>query len=386
MAGPDIYTFLDVIEQLNDWRGGGANAVEDRKIVRATLSAYRHIVGAHDWKALTREFSIVTNASYNTGTIAYTHSSRTITLTSGTFPSWAADGEIRISSVSYPVSERTDATTLVLSSESNPGDDVASGTSYTLFQTGYRLPVGFQAMTPPVESTLQGGLTPVPAGAIIEWRTGSYTLGEPNCFAIISDRENTIGSRKKIVFWPVPITQRQYRAKIKIRPAQIQHTGVAEKFYQGTITGSSGGTSITGSGTAFESSWEGAVLRIGPDGTNRPTGIDGSYPYAEQHVIDTYSSATSLSITSELIDSYSGRKYVISDPIDIDDVMLEPFLARCKYAASLEFNDSASVKQSLLQEYLESLEVAIEMDCSRLWDAGSNHRPALLIPPAEYTT
>jgi pilus assembly protein CpaC len=76
----------------------------------------------------------VTNAPYSTGTIAYTQATRTVTLTGGTWPSWAQYGVLVIGNVLYRVAAKPTSTTLVLTAMSNPGVDVPAGAMFTLIK------------------------------------------------------------------------------------------------------------------------------------------------------------------------------------------------------------------------------------------------------------
>jgi hypothetical protein len=140
-SSPILYTYHDAIEDLLDWLGVAVDANALRMAKRAILAAYRDIPNARGWAYYMNRARITTVAPYDTGTIAYTHSSRTVTLTDGTWPTWAANGVLTIDNVQYQVTTRTSSSALVLSTNTNPGDDVASGTSYTLAREEYTIPV-----------------------------------------------------------------------------------------------------------------------------------------------------------------------------------------------------------------------------------------------------
>lgn len=117
------------------------------------------------------------------------------------------------------------------------------------------------------------------------------------------------------------------------RPIGLIGTGV--EYSTGTVSVS--GTTVTGSGTAFSSRMLGSVIRFPVSGTSAiPTGTAGAYgndnPYAEQRVITDVASATSLTIDQSLDGTYSGAKFTIGDPLDLDyHVMLDAFLSLCEW-------------------------------------------------------
>ena len=96
----------------------------------------------HEWTFLTTTASITMVASYTTGTI--TSSLGVVTLTGGTFPTWAASGVLRVSGVDYSINTRDSGTQVTL-------DDLtftkAAATTYEVHQDDYDLPDAFGYMT-----------------------------------------------------------------------------------------------------------------------------------------------------------------------------------------------------------------------------------------------
>jgi hypothetical protein len=77
-------------------------------------------------------------AAYMTGTIALTALSTTCTLTTGTWPSWAASGKLKINGKVYRIASRTSGTVVVLADAWQ--ETSASGVTYVLYQDEYSLP------------------------------------------------------------------------------------------------------------------------------------------------------------------------------------------------------------------------------------------------------
>lgn len=93
---------------------------------------------ARQWKHYEQLGQLTLNGAYSTGTIAITNGSTTVTLTTGTWPSWAANGELLIDGQWYSIASRTNDTVLVLDESWVPAS--ISGESYVLYQDAYALP------------------------------------------------------------------------------------------------------------------------------------------------------------------------------------------------------------------------------------------------------
>ena len=65
--------------------------------------------------------------------------------------------------------------------------------------------------------------------------------------------------------------------------------------------------------------------------TNVPTGLAGSYPYDEQHLIRSIASTTVTLEGTTLEKTYSGDKMCVSDPVDVSESMLEALKAQIEY-------------------------------------------------------
>ena len=73
---------------------------------------------AHEWTFLFPTATLSINAPQSSSTITYDDtggsSENLVTLASGTWPTWAADAQIRIDGTDYPVATRVDGTKLTL--------------------------------------------------------------------------------------------------------------------------------------------------------------------------------------------------------------------------------------------------------------------------------
>lgn len=335
-----VRTYQDAVEHLTDHFDVDRAFRLQRNVRRAVEEAYRDLPQQGYWACFRRRAIINTVASQTTGTITYTHSSRTVTLATTTFPSTAAKYRIIIDSVHYDIESYTDSTHVVLPSTSNPGADVAAGTTYTLYRNEYPLPTTFRRSLGLVDVENQ---RPIPIITDAEEHSFQQlgTLGTPGTpvYAAIRNTGETTGGLS-LVFNCPPNTAAAYDLQFDATPRAFV---LSEKYSVGTATISSASTSLTGTGTAFPSNCAGCVLRLSVNASDEPTGpfgaqidgIDVDNFYAFQTTVYSRDSATALTLVDAADAAYSGVKYTLSDPIDIEDnAMLDAFLriAEFKYA------------------------------------------------------
>ena len=123
-----------------------ATEADVRTIIRNGLRRVRYPVlkngAAYQWRWLERYHSISVTALYETGTVEV--SGGTVTLTGGTFPTWATDGYMSVDGNIIFIDTRTDDTHL---ETSHTELEVASGTTYQLLRFRYSLPSDFDEWT-----------------------------------------------------------------------------------------------------------------------------------------------------------------------------------------------------------------------------------------------
>jgi hypothetical protein len=110
----------------------------DTEIKQAANDALDMVSKSATWPWYLTAGKITTRAFYNTGTITVTQDSPIVTLTGGTFPTWAADGEIRVNNQWYKVDTRDSATQVTLAVDY--GKDTQVDVSYSIYQDAYEMP------------------------------------------------------------------------------------------------------------------------------------------------------------------------------------------------------------------------------------------------------
>ncbi len=165
---------------------------------------------AHRWSFLKPIDTLVTIDSYDTGTISVNDSSATVTLATGTWPSWTAThGTLVISTVEYAIATRDSDAQITLTTNYDGDGSNLSGGSYTLRHDGnYDMDDDFGGI---VGEMTFGAVTQyqtikvVGEGQIRQARQQISTRARPQFVAIRpKESDGTDGQRYEAMFYPVP--------------------------------------------------------------------------------------------------------------------------------------------------------------------------------------
>lgn len=178
---------------------------------------------SHNWSFLKQFVSLTMTAPYETGTIAVTNG--VVTLTSGTWPSWAASGEITIAGISYTVASRGGDTQITLDDTSLTG--VAAGTSYSLTRPQQDLPDNYAGFEGPL--TYRPGTTGwtepieiISENQVRQLRMHTDTAGTPKkAFIRAKSSDGTGGQRWEIGWWQVPDAARTVYGRMRVHPSKL---------------------------------------------------------------------------------------------------------------------------------------------------------------------
>ena len=335
-----MFTYQDSVDHLVDYLGGVASDQVVRDCKRAVIASVRDLANAHRWSYHYTHGRVNTVAPYSTGTIAYDHTGgtyeRMVTLSSGTWPTWAADGQIRFELSTdladgpiYEVEERKSSSIITLSEDLNPGQDVSSGSVYVLYRDSYALPEDFIAQD---EATYQDNFSQMDFIHPRDWLAYNryrYSSGIPRYYTIVGDNLNN--GRMTLRLAPYPDAAKTIDFVYQRRPRSLRILSETT----GTVSMTSGASTVTGVGTAFTESMVGSVIRLSST-TTAPTSIVGDNPYEFESVITGFTSATSVTVRDSAPDDFASVAYVISDPIDIEQgAMLTAFQRGLEFQLSL---------------------------------------------------
>ena len=320
-------TFRDLCGHLLDYLGGATEEVNLRNARRAVLAAYREVGHSRNWTYYYKPGYFTTVASYDTGTIQYTQSTRAVTLTGGTWPTWAGSGVVFINWLPYNVASRDSDTQVTLSASVNPGQDIAAGNAYTIYQDAYPLPSDFGragTMTNLTGIILASYLNPDDWMAVHRLIRGP---GIPTHYTIMASQK-TMGIMA-FYMYPPPVAVYTFNFIYTRKPRVL----AIDLYNTGTATATSAGTTLTGSGTNWTSNMVGSIVRLGSGNTDDdvPTDPAGSSPALVERTITAWTSATSVEMDSAPGQDLTGVRYTISDPIDMEEgPMMTYFLRECE--------------------------------------------------------
>lgn len=354
MPAPELLAYADLIDRLRVYSQGGAGDAQQADLRQAVQSAYRELTFVRDWRYYSVRGRISVVAPYTTGTIAYDHTGgtyeRMVTLTTGTWPTWARYGRLIIGTDLYEVDERKSSSVITLKADSNPGADVSSGTSYTLYRNAYTLPGDMVSVTKFQSDNGTWELMRVAPHELIELEKRSQASGTQVYFSIIGSPD-AYGSFA-IHFWPYPNVAENVDFLYRRRPRPMRYTGYGSAERAGTVTVSLSSQSVTGSGTSFNAAMVGSLIRFG-DATNAPEGMAGLRPFVEQKVITAVTDTENITIDTPVENAHSAVKYVVTDPVDVDPVLIEPLFACAqKHLASFRKPDRLGAVTAVYQQAL----------------------------------
>lgn len=168
----------------------------DTEIKQLVNDALDMVAQEYEWPfLLTDRGTFSLDAAYETGTLTLTNGSTTCTLASGTWPTWAASGKLRISGKIYFISSRTSGTVIELATAWK--EATTSTATYRIFRDEYTLASDLMRFgTITMGETWSWGVDPVGFDLLLE-RQNEWNRKDthPSCYAIAGN---------KIRLWPAP--------------------------------------------------------------------------------------------------------------------------------------------------------------------------------------
>lgn len=176
-----------------------SGSLTDTTVLSVVNNALSWIATARFWEYYKTYGDFTLREPYSTGTLTLTNASTTVTLATGTWPTWAASGKLKIGGKVYRIASRTSGSVVVLATAW--AEDTESGTSYVIFQDEYSLPTDCLKFGRPFGG--QGwGVTGESSSfeAVLEAQNGSiYGEKYPSLYAVHGS-----GNTAKIIFFPFP--------------------------------------------------------------------------------------------------------------------------------------------------------------------------------------
>jgi len=166
----------------------------------------------HEWSFLKPVATIVTNGPYSTGTIEVV--SGVVTLTTGTFPSWAAEGTLSVANEDYDIATRDSGSQITLVDTSV---NISSGTSYVLRHDELALPADFGGIAGPMtysRESQEHEIRIVGESYIRVLRQDQGQIDDAPVYAAVRPiAGSTYGNSFELLLWPSP--DKSYRIQYK---------------------------------------------------------------------------------------------------------------------------------------------------------------------------
>jgi hypothetical protein len=348
-------TFADAYDSLFAYLGAAPSDAVVRDIRQSIDEAFRELVNSHNWSYYYKHGRLIVNPPYFAGTIRYQASGGAapyyVTLTGGTWPAWAADGYLHVNGVALRVDRVLDPTHLTLAYPLVPAADITAGTSYRLYQDSYVLPTDFIAQDQSLYEQTFGALQYVHPRDWLFSHRYVYSAGTPSTYTIMGDEKYP--DRLVVRLAPLPADHRSLDFIYKRRPRPVLW-GNQPQCSQGTVALSPNSVTVVGTGTGFDPTMAGSVLRVSAN-SMLPTWMPGSNPAIFEARIDSVQSATQLKLmplTPSML-SLAAAKYLISDPLDIEvGSMANALLRACEHKISQHriMKDKPDAKLQFLDE------------------------------------
>lgn len=187
----------------------------------------RRVYAEHNWSFFRPVVDVTTTAPYATGTV--TVSNGVVTLTGGTFPTWAADGVLYVKNKHYAVVSRTSGATLTI------GDttlSIASGSSYQLGRPEIPMPDEFESISGdselnyyPDDNACYPPVAQRHDQLIRKLEQDGREFDRPIYYSIRTVKfDPVIGSRKVLAFYPTPDKAYTMRVPMLLRPVMLNNT------------------------------------------------------------------------------------------------------------------------------------------------------------------
>jgi len=327
----DLPTFQDVTEYILDLFDLSRDTARHLRLAKQSIiKAYRDLSQETEWNVYYRRATLLTSAQYETGSITYDHTGgtyeREVTLATGTWPSWARFGTLIVDSVEYRVEDRKSDTVITLREHSNPGADVAAGTSYALLRACYPLPNDFRRMIKWYDTANEYAINLTDFLSL--HRKSIYEVDNPSTpWEAVLRGSGDFYHNLVIEFTPAPDEARTYDYAYYCWPRPL----ITEKYRTGTVTVTAGATTVTLTGGTFPNSCVGSVIRFSSTAAAEPTGLFGNIdgadnPYYGARVIVTRTDDTHVELDSSMASTLTGVKYVVSDPVHMNTMTMRSAL------------------------------------------------------------
>ena len=234
-----MQSFGDQIQQLKDSFTFDSNKERIGRLAKTAVArAYADISAKSTWNYLRRRTQINTVAPYSTGTVGFNATTRYLTLTGGTWPVNAVNGELLINRNVYGIQRRVSDTVLQLLPDRCPATDLASLTTYAWVQSTYVLPREFVELRGITEIERLWNVTYMSPEMMLARAQLWYTASNSLFYTILG----VAGGRMTIQFQPPPSFARTFDIIFQSKP---RIPTLTQPYSTGTVATTAGSTTRT---------------------------------------------------------------------------------------------------------------------------------------------
>lgn len=227
-----IASYTTLLERVGHYLFGirtGFTADQTSDITDCIRDGLQRVYSIHDWSFFRPVADVTTTAPYATGTIAI--AAGVVTLTGGTFPTWAAAGVLNVNDNHYAVASRGGNTAITLNDTSVT---VAAGATYRLGRPEIEMDSAFDAVANDSDLTYypsaESWYPPVQSrhdSTIRKLEQGNPDFDRPVFYSVRTTRfDPTVGSRKVLAMYPTPDQAYSMRVPMILRPTMIDGTNM----------------------------------------------------------------------------------------------------------------------------------------------------------------
>jgi hypothetical protein len=313
----DIFTYADMVYRLLAKRGLTGSSREMYMLRIAVQDALTELAGRAHWRHYQRRVAVTTEQVSQYANTSFVASTGLITISTGSWPTSAAFGEIVYGEHRYKVVSRNSSTELLLSSVTAPAANFTG--TVTWMRPSYTLPFQIKQIRSVMDEDASRPLEYMDPVEAIRHRKLARTTGQSLRYTV-RPSENYMGLME-IEFSPVPATAKRFEIGMVIRPrpfSTFELTGT-----DGAYT--SGSYEFTSASANFTSQHVGCILRISPSSTlpkGRTQFDDARSDYAIQTFIKSVTNATTVVVTEAFTTTGSAKGYTVSDPADINPLTM----------------------------------------------------------------
>lgn len=372
-------TLYELYEHLCDYYQGGssvgnANESLSRQALRASLDAFRNTVHEHTWSYWFRRETIVQNVPVDV-TFSYDASTRTLTLSSGTVPSWWEGAVLVPTGKTYAIAtERRVSSTVLIMQESQVAETLPIGSTGKLYHAYVSVPARLRMLEGIYSKTNNRWietLHPAEDAYLMSVNRFDAIAGVNPCRATIlwNRRGGSTSGWLSFDGWPLG-TRQEYELLYYAQPPDARYL-----YFRNDAT-----VSIDSSGVCTFSSSVVPVDAVGKtllvsEGSSPPTylalGESGQRIEQELRIIARGSASQ---CTVEGATAVTERGYVLTDPLEIPQWLWSAVQQRGEHEIGRILPTRDREVQAREQRWLQAMRTAMENDPKVPYDIPQTYR------------